>query len=649
MTSGVTLELASVSPAVVLPGTKLVISGVIHNATATALPKPVIRLVAREVNLNRDEVREWATATGPAEGAEVGRTALSSALTPGASAPFKITVAGLAGRGPSTYGALPLSIETGGTSLRTFVGYQRLKQYQPMSIAWAAPLTLDPDPNLFAQDGPDREVAWAQALGPQSRLSRVLDATSDAPVTWAVDPTLTPSLLPASVDTVPTTTQESVLRATTEARITTGAARHTPWVLPDTDADVGTLTGSGEGQSLMATLIGRAATVADALGGRADVAWPADGGSTTSTEAGLRALYRTPPLAGQVTPASSRSGGVGATPGAAQRSTSGLPLLAYDDGLSALLTRTTSPSEGALSAQQFIAESAAILNELPGTQGRTLLVAAPRTFNPDPDTAKAFFAAAASVPWLVPTTTNAELASARTAVPSAAAPVTKPANPQLAASPAILTPARMSGLEQTLRTVRGVAQVREDGARFARVWARSAEQLASTRWRSSPVAWNTVNGRILAAAQQTTTAVKVSASTINFLADTGRLQITVTNGLDVPVRDVKLTVEASNPRLRIDSQPPVVRIGANSKATVNVGVTALAAGVVPLRTTLTTPDGTVIGQGADVQVRVTPTGDWVYWVLGGLAGIILVLGIVRSFTRRPRSRPAEPLPRKARP
>ena len=143
------------------------------------------------------------------------------------------------------------------------------------------------------------------------------------------------------------------------------------------------------------------------------------------------------------------------------------------------------------------------------------------------------------------------------------------------------------------------------------------------------------------------TAVKVSASTINFLADSGRLQITVTNDLAVPVEDVKLTVEASNPRLRIDSQPPILRIGPKSKATVSVRVTALAAGSVPLRTTLTTPDGTVIGQGADVQVRVTPTGNWVYWGLAALGGLILLLGIVRTVRRRPGTGTA--LPREATP
>jgi hypothetical protein len=88
-----------------------------------------------------------------------------------------------------------------------------------------------------------------------------------------------------------------------------------------------------------------------------------------------------------------------------------------------------------------------------------------------------------------------------------------------------------------------------------------------------------------------------------------------------------------------------MRIGAKSRATAIVGVTTLAAGSVPLRTTLTTPDGTVIGQGADVVVQVTPTGDWVYWTLGGFAGIILVLGIWRSVRRKPEPvNAAEPLP-----
>ena len=309
-----------------------------------------------------------------------------------------------------------------------------------------------------------------------------------------------------------------------------------------------------------------------------------------------------------------------------------------------------------LSTQQFVADSAALLNELPGTEGRSVFVAAPARSTPTPAAAQGFFAAAGQHPLAHPDDDRCGPGQGPAGRRHHGRPGDPPDRPRHR-WPGGADHARGSAeLEQTVRTVRGVAQIRDDGDEFLRTWTRAAEQLASTRWRAAPTAWNTLSGRVSEAAEQTTTAVKVSASTINFLADSGRLQITVTNDLAVPVEDVKLTVEASNPRLRIDSQPPVLRIGPKSRATVTVSVTALAAGPVPLRTTLTTPDGTVIGQGADVQVRVTPTGNWIYWGLGGLAGAILLLGIVRTVRRRPRApdrdadaaRPsADPLPREA--
>jgi hypothetical protein len=284
-----------------------------------------------------------------------------------------------------------------------------------------------------------------------------------------------------------------------------------------------------------------------------------------------------------------------------------------------------------------------LLDELPGTGGRTVFVVAPRSYNPDPVSAQRFLAAVGSIPWLTPTSTDAELATAAKAVPTSSAPVTRPATPS-GTPPAVLTRGRLTLLEHTLSTVEGVALIRDDGDAFRRTWSRAAEQLASTRWRGAPTAWNTLYGRVVQATRETTTAIRVARGTINFLADSGRLQITVTNDLLVPVEKVKLTVEASNPRLRIDSPPSILRIGPRSRTTVSVRVTALAAGLVPLRTTLTTPDGTVIGQGADVMVRVTPTGDWVYWGLGGLALLVLALGIVRSLRNRPSQAGSRPLP-----
>jgi hypothetical protein len=637
----VTLELGSVTPAVARSGQDLVVTGTLHNETGAVLAQPTVSVVLGSMEPTRAGVLAWAGETGPASGKVVGQSRLGGPVAPGASQAFTVRVPELASLGPATYGALPISVQSGPASVRTFAGYQSTKQYQPMSISWAVPLTLDPDPNLFGGSGPTRETAWTEALADGSRVARVISATEDATVTWAIDPTLTPSLLPDDVDIEPGSPagrEESAARAATESLITSAAPQHTPWVLPDTDADLAAVAGAPAGESLIRSFVERSTSVATALRGRSDVVWPADGGYTATRESALRRLFSGTGLAGQVTSTSAlgTSDAVG-TPNAEQRSTTGLPLLAYDDALSRLLARTTSPADAVLSTQQFVADSVALLNELPGTEGRSVFVAAPRSFNPDPAAARSFFAAAASIPWLTPSTTDAALTRARRAVPIAAAPVTRPSVPAPGGR-AVLTTRGVAQLEQTVRTVRGVAEIRDDGDAFLRTWTRAAEQLASTRWRAAPTAWNTLSGRVAAAARQTTTAVKVSASTINFLADSGRLQITVTNDLAVPVDNVKLTVEASNPRLRIDSQPSVLRIGPRSRATVTVRVTALAAGPVPLRTTLTTPDGTVIGQGADVQVRVTPTGHWIYWALGGVAVVILLLGIVRTVRSRPASR-----------
>ena len=64
-----------------------------------------------------------------------------------------------------------------------------------------------------------------------------------------------------------------------------------------------------------------------------------------------------------------------------------------------------------------------------------------------------------------------------------------------------------------------------------------------------------------------------------------------------------------------------------------LNVTAIAAGLVPIEAVLTTPNGTPLGQNARVDVRVQPPSVWIYWALGAVAGIILVLGTYRSMRR----------------
>ena len=654
------ITLSSVSPTIAGPGQTVTLRGAVTNRGSAAVSRPEARVVLGQQALaTREQVDRWSVAQGPPEGREVGRSRIGASLAAGATASFSVSIKNAASLRQPTYGALPLSVEVGGTSLRTFAGYQRQKEYQPLRLGWVVPLTLDPDPALFGAEGEARTAAWAHALGASSRLGRVLETTESAPVTWAIDPTLLPSLLPeGSGEPKSSTTQggatgEAAVRSAVEERIRAGAPQHSPWVLPDTDADVAAVADAQSQSDVMSDLVARATSVARAVDGRADVAWPVDGRYTPAREEALRRLYREPRLGAQLAAQSSLPLD-GNTQDAHRRTADGLPVLGYDDDLSSLFAQTNSPTDAALGLQHFIADTAALLDERPGTSSRSVLVAAPRSFDPDPTAAASFLSGVSDIPWLQPVSTSTLLSDAKEAVPMpqevgtrptpTEAPTTSPTDPYASAAP-LLTPRRLQSLEHNLATVRGVGLIRDDGDVFTRTWGRAAEQLASNRWRASPAGWNRLSAGIVTATRETTTSVKVSKRNINFLADTGRLQITVTNDLDVAVENVKLTLEPANPRLRIDNQPPVMRIGANSRATAVVSVTTLAAGPVPIRTTLTTPDGTVIGQGADVLVQVTPTGDWVYWTLGGFAGIILLLGIWRSVRRRPAPRnAAEPVP-----
>ena len=149
-----------------------------------------------------------------------------------------------------------------------------------------------------------------------------------------------------------------------------------------------------------------------------------------------------------------------------------------------------------------------------------------------------------------------------------------PQDPYAASRP-VLNARRLAFLEHGLRTVHGVAQIRDDGDDFRRTWARATEQLVSTRWRTSPTAVVHARPAITAATRETTSASR-SPSRQRQLPR--RLRSAPDHGHQRPgraVENVKLTVEASNPRLRIDSQPPVLRIGPKSRATVDVSVTAL--------------------------------------------------------------------------
>jgi hypothetical protein len=196
-----------------------------------------------------------------------------------------------------------------------------------------------------------------------------------------------------------------------------------------------------------------------------------------------------------------------------------------------------------------------------------------------------------------------------------------------------LTSGQLATIPGTLSDIAGIASILGDGRLFADTWTDAQVQELSARWRDHPEGFTTIDTNTTAAINDVSRNVRVAPSSVNFFADQGVMQVTVVNDLAVPIHDVHLTLTPAQPRLRIERQPGPMKIGAKSRANVPLQVTSIAAGLVNVNAVLTTPNGTPLGQDASVDVHVQPPAAWIYWVLGALAGLVLVFGTQRSLRR----------------
>jgi Family of unknown function (DUF6049) len=681
-TPSLDVSLSSITPTIAVPKSAITITGSVRNSGGVPIASPVANvLIGQSPLTSRRAVSDWATSPGDLPLDEVATTSVGTTLAPGAVAGFALTVPANAISHNRSFAVLPLRVRVVGTTsagtqqsgvVQTFLPtLGTIKRFVPLSIAWLVPLTLDPDPALHGMPGPARTAAWTKAIGPGSRLDRLIQGTENANVTWAIDPAiLGPDLTPVAVGASatqspppsggsPSPTPESTPAPDPVNTLTTGLAsrlkatapRHNLWSLPYADPDLAALLPLTSGNKGLAALIHRPSTVSAAVGpARSDIAWPVTGTLTPGDQARLRRAFASPALVAAVASASTLPSRTGPTSDASHKSSTGLPLLAYDEPLSRTVAQTSSTTTGAITVQRFLADSMALLGEREGTPNRSVLVAEPRTFAGDPTVLGSLFAAVATAPWLVPTTTGQLLrasqklapeipgngtggigATATSLPPSSTAKPTAPDPLGPGTSP--LSSAQLATIPGTLSTIAGIASILGDGRLFTSTWTDAQAQELSARWRDHPDGLTAIDAATRSAINTVGSSVRVAPSSVNFFADRGQVQVTVVNDLAVPIHDVHLTLTPAQPRLRIERQPLPLKIAAKSRANVKLEVTSIAAGLVDVEAALTTRNGTPLGENASVKMRVQPPSTWLYWVLGGLAGIVLVLGTQRSLRR----------------
>ncbi len=659
---GIQVSIARVTPAVAEPGKPVRIEVVVTNNGTQPLDGIDVRaLIGRRTLENRTAVAEFAAGTGPSPTIHQ----VATARIPGPVAPRargETTLEITSGDVPSAgaFGVHPLVIEavSGDKAIRTrsYLPVHTRKEYEPIQLAFAIPLTFDPDPQLVTATGEDLASAWGRLAGASGRITRILTGTDGRQVTFAVDPTLVgyndqppPELSDDDQGRDPATQVQRIITAV--AGRLAAQASATIWELPPADPDLAALSGPDADQRLLQSITSTDTGLANLLD-RAEsgsaitrIAWPVSGSLGPAQRIAVDAAYAARDGEG-ADAFIARSGDLDASPlapgQAARRTAGGSAMLVSDDILSADLASATSAADAGAATQRFLADAMTLLAESPG-RARTVLVAAPRDFAPDAVALGALLDSAEDAPWLSVVSGDELIAAARRdtapTAPEPGAAWTGGTGTTTTASASPLATQEISQIILAGQHVAGIGSVLTPTTTSTLVPHETTIQaLASSRWRGQARAFAATSEAVYNRISTLTTGVSVLPSTVNFLADHGVMQVTAVNNLDVAVHNVRLVLEPQGqpPRLRITSPEPL-SIAPRSRTTVRVSVEAVAAGVVPVSTRLTTATGTRLGTDATVNVRVQPTGGWIVAVGGVLAGVVFIVGLFRTLRRgRPR-------------
>ena len=426
------------------------------------------------------------------------------------------------------------------------------------------------------------------------------------------------------------------------------------WWLPTDDPDLVALTreDTAPPAEILDDLLTRApAEVRQLLRhGRQDVAWPALAAPTLEDVVAIDELLEHhrdgAGLAAVLVPResftadSSAPPRLGAVPVRERPEVVALGADSWTSGLVADSGEQAREHGAGAAVQHVLAHTLGTWLEAPGSE-RTLVIAPPRGTVVPPEVLDQLSEGWDQARWLTPVGAEEILDRAADLDPvglSGVGPQTEVLGPTLAGlitprdSP--LTAPRAANLVDLHEDLEGLTEVLQDTDAL-RSWQPVLGSLWSTRWRDDGTPW-VATWRVLRGEVRTTRdAIYLVPSNVNFLADQGVIHVTVVNDLPVAVEDVRLRIRPDNGRLQVTGQPEPVAIGPGSRASVPFQARAITRGETGLSVRITTPNGTSLGQDAQVAVLVQPTGVWIYWVLGGLAGLILVLGLRRNLRRRP--------------
>ncbi|GAA4876009.1 DUF6049 family protein [Serinicoccus chungangensis] len=422
------------------------------------------------------------------------------------------------------------------------------------------------------------------------------------------------------------------------------------WWLPRHDPDLDLVRRRQPPRDVVADLFAPSVSAADPLvlsTGRHDVAWPVEGAPEPGEMAQMTALVRgvDAELRVVVLPRESLTADSSALPrrGAAPlERPGGLVALGADSWTSALVAHSPQEAQergAGAAAQHLLAHTLGTHLEDP-TEVRELVVAPPRRTPASAEVLQQLSDGWQEAPWLRSVSAQDLLDRAEGSQPLSLTgegpqeAVLGDLVQHLATQASPVDPERAEALAVSATQLDDLSVVLADTTALDS-WRPVLDALWSVAWRGDEDGWLQTRAVVRDDLQSTLDGVWVTPSTVNFLTNQGDIGITVVNDLGVAVEGVALELVATNGRLQVIRQPDPVDIGADSRATASVTARSITRGETTLVAQLSTPDGTTLGEPVAIEVRVQPTGLWVYWVLGGVAGLVLVLGLARAWRSTP--------------
>lgn len=650
--------LTGVSPGVLTPDDDgLTFTGTVRNTGDQPMEnvRAMVRLSGNRVE-SRSEIREIGTneelywGSRPGDGLDE----MADTLEPGQAETFTVTItneqlgfdrSGVYVVGIDILASLPGSDKRERvTTSRTVVPWIRNPdELPPVPVAMLWPLAAQPS---LLPEGTLTDESLAEDLAAGQPLTSVLEAGTEAPVTWAVDPDLL-----ATVDTMAegyeVTSPDGTIEGSQanadaalawQERFDEIAQDRDVWMLPYALPDVGAL--EEHDPSLASDLTRQSLAAADAaadeLPATPGVAW-LDGGSVTDdvltmlADAGARTVVVP---SGAVRPADAGDKDGDAALGEIAAGEHTVRVVTADAGLSSAIADAVrgEPDAGAVDVQQrWIAETAmvALAAVRDDTEPPLLVAAPPLRWRPSDPIPQSLVGAWTTTTWIEPVALTDR-------VDAGEAPEVSP------------TPSEGTTFLPEAN-VAATAALRDDATQYTTLLADPEDvttaldnatlRSASTGWRDDPDAGVSYAQGITERLSRSLGRVSITVpESVTLSSRTGSFPLTVTNELQEPV-NIRLEVQSENPdRLRV-SEVETQQMGPGEQKLVEVTAEAAANGRVPIEVQLTTDDGRPIGNPVPTVVNATEYGT-IGWVIVGGAGALFLGAIVRRTLRngRPRRR-----------